>query len=52
MSSGDIASSGMTERSRRAWLRFDGSRAVLYASRGNSTGSATFNVPQDGAIAC
>jgi iron(III) transport system permease protein len=31
MSSGDIASSGMTDRSRRAWLRFDGSRAVLYA---------------------
>ncbi len=31
MSSGDIASSGMIDRSRRAWLRFDGSRAVLYA---------------------
>ena len=31
MSSGDIASSGMIDCSRRAWLRFDGSRAVLYA---------------------
>src|SRR3954468_11099042 len=30
MSSGDIASSKMTHRTRSAWLRFDGSRAVLY----------------------
>ena len=31
MSSGDVVSSGMTDRSRRAWLRLDGSRVVLYA---------------------